>query len=101
MLANEQTTTRTAGTSPPQVGGDRFSNLRRQRHVSPLSAFTAYRQTTLFPIDVIERHGHNFARPQTEPSQQQQDRIVTPAHRRASIAAREHLLHLSWLKELG
>jgi hypothetical protein len=89
------------GTSPPQVGGDRFSNLRWQRHVSPLSAFTAHRQTTLFPIDVIERHGHNFARPQTEPSQQQQDCIIAPAHRRAPITAREHLLHLSWVQELG
>jgi hypothetical protein len=95
MLANEQTTTRTARTSPPQVGGDRFSNLRWQRHVSPLSAFTAHRQTTLFPIDVIERHGHNFTGPQTEPSQQQQDRIIAPAHCRVPITAREHLLRLS------
>lgn len=77
-----------------------MADLRGQRHLNPLPALAAHHQMSAFPIDVIERHSDYFARPQTEPRQQHQNRIVAQAHGTVPIAVIKHLLYLSRLKEL-
>src|SRR5437867_9097736 len=64
MLTNKHTTART--TRPPilQICSDRTTDVRWQRHLSPSPALPTHRQMTSVPIDIVERHGDNFARSQ-------------------------------------
>jgi hypothetical protein len=76
----------------------RLADISRERQPVGLCALAMNRQLAGPPIDVIQRHGRDLARPQPEPREQHQDREITTAHTGSAIAAGEQPRDLLALK---
>lgn len=100
-LTDEETTARTGRPPVLEVIGDRFADLCWQRELGPPASFAVHRKVPTFPIDVVQRQRDDFACPQSEPRQQEEDGIIAPASSAPSITVLENVGHLPGSKKLG
>jgi hypothetical protein len=70
-----------------QIVDQRRTYIFRQRQSLQSLTFAAHNDLAAFPVGVVQGHSEHFATAQTESSQEQQDRIITLAGRRAATAA--------------
>src|SRR5450759_5130008 len=56
---------------PPicQIIDDRFPDVLRKRHPCPSATLAAYRQRSLFPVQIIESEGRHLAGSESKPSE--------------------------------
>ena len=82
-------------TVPPQVLDDSFAYRRRQRVDRGVAALAGRdMQEVLLPIDVVQPHGCDLARPEPIADEQEQQRVVAAADGGAPINAIQHALHV-------
>jgi hypothetical protein len=48
------------GASALKIADDGFSDVGRQRHLSPLPAFPAETEATVLPVNVVEGEAHDL-----------------------------------------
>jgi len=94
MVTDEHSTTGTSGSIPPQIARNSACGICRQGQLRPLLTLSANLDSCGFPIDVFEVQADDFTRPQTKPSQQEQNGIITSPQACASIAMAENCSHL-------
>jgi len=83
----EQAAARAARTAPPQVAGQHFADIGGQGQPLVPVGLAADQDLAGPPVHVADlQHGH-LARAQSQPGQQDQDRIVTPASGGAAVTA--------------
>lgn len=70
-----------------QIGGNRGADIMRQRHGGDLPSLAPNGELTRAPIDIIKAEPGHFARPQSQPGEQHQDRIISSTGRSAPVAA--------------
>ena len=61
----------------PEIRGNRFADIARQRQASLAAALAAHPQQARPPVKIAEFQAGHLARAQTEAGQQQQDRMIT------------------------
>ena len=61
----------------PEIGGDRFTNVSRQRQAALAAALAAHLQQARPPVKIAEFQAGYLARPQAKAGRQQQDRVIT------------------------
>ena len=72
--------------STTEVSRDRGSDISRQRQPIQSTTLAADHHLAGPPVQVTERHGRQLAAPQAQSQQDEDDRMVAPAQRRAPIA---------------
>lgn len=71
LHADENTAGRTARSHVAEIGHPGLANVLRERHQVPLSAWASDEECARLPVQVISRHGDDFARSQPQASQQE------------------------------
>ena len=100
-LADEQPACCTGGRpTVQQIGSDSLTDLARQRHEIAVVALAGNRGDTSGPVHVIERQSDDFASPQTQPSQEQQDGEVAPPNRGTAVTTLQERVDLVRCKGL-
>jgi hypothetical protein len=84
-----------------QIQGKSFTYIRRQGKLIPAPSFRSNGDPRIFPIDVFEIQGNDFAGPETESGQQKQNRVIAFSDRSFSIAAIQHSLNAAGGEILG
>ena len=65
------------GRPSAEIGGDRFTNVSRQRQAALAAALAAHLQQARPPVKIAEFQAGYLARPQAKAGRQQQDRVIT------------------------
>jgi hypothetical protein len=67
MRPQEHTAAGTAGSSVPEVRGDRRADVGRDGEDGPGTAFASDGDLSAFPIQIVQLEKGHFARPQSQP----------------------------------
>jgi hypothetical protein len=92
--ADKDPACRAEWTNVAQVVDQGRTDIHRQRQSCQPLSLAAHDNLAAFPIQIVQGHGNHFAAAQTEPSQQQQNRVVAPACRRTAITGCEQSFNL-------
>ena len=68
------------------IGCDSFTDVCWHRQLRPAPAFTPNGQQAMVPIDVIQIQSYDFAGPQTQSSQHQQNGVIPFSIRSFTLA---------------
>ena len=98
---DKQLARRTRRTNVTQIVDQCRTHILRQRQSLQSLTFAAHDDLAALPVQVFQAHREHFATAQTESSQEQQDRVITLAGRRAAIAALKQSLDLIGRERLG
>jgi hypothetical protein len=83
-----------------KIADNGFSDVGRQRHLSPMSTFAAEAEVTVLPVDVIKGETHDLIRTEAQSAKQQQNGVIPLADGAVLIALSQHLANLIRRKEL-
>ena len=78
---DEYPTRLTRRTNFTEVASQRRTNVHGQRQSLQSLALAPHDKLPTLPVQIIQSHGHDLAAAQSEPGQQQQDRVVALAGR--------------------
>jgi hypothetical protein len=76
------------------IGHQGLSHFVRQRQTRVAASLATDVNPGAFPVKVAQPQMHDVAGPQTQPSEQQQNRPITGAALRRGIAGLDHALHI-------
>jgi hypothetical protein len=71
-----------------------MAHISGERQAVLTATFAMYGQLARFPVNVLQCHMHDFAGPQAEPRQKEQNRLVALPGRALLMAGSQHKLNL-------
>ena len=92
--AHEQRAAWACGTAMHQVIDQRLAHLPGQGQPIAGRPLAVDADLGPPPVQILQAQGGDLSSTQAQPGQQQQDRIITPAHCRGAITMDQHLLDL-------
>jgi hypothetical protein len=99
--SHEETSAFGSWSTSAKVRSNGAPDIDGQRKTLMAVALAAHDDLALAPVDVIELHGHDFARSKTQANKHLQDSEVAKSHRLGTVTGREHPLHLITGNALG
>jgi hypothetical protein len=93
--ANENASAGAGRTSLFQVTGQCFTDVMGQREFGSAGPFPLNGEFCCIPIDIVQCEGDDFASPNAEPGQQEQDGVIALSLRRLTIAMIQDALDLT------
>jgi len=95
--ANENASAGAGRTSLFQVKGQCLTDVMGQREFGSTGPFPLNGEFRRIPIDIVQCEGDDFASPNAEPGQQEQDGVITLSLRRLTITLVQDALDLMGL----
>ena len=88
------------GAAVLKIADDGLSDVGRQRHLSPMSAFAAEAEATVLPVNIVKGETHDLIGTEAQSAKQQQNGVIPLADGVVRIALSQHLANLIWRQEL-
>jgi hypothetical protein len=95
VVTDENSATRTSRAVAVQILRDGLADVCRQRQLCPYCTFSADRDPSALPIDVLKIQSSDFACPKTKSCQQKQDGIIASTSGGRLVAAVQHSLNFN------